>query len=60
MEDINILREVITVLSFLAFAAIVIYAYTPKNRERFEEAARVPLDDEPSPRPSPKGEGAKA
>jgi len=57
MEDINILREVMTVLSFLAFSAIVIYAYTPRNRERFEEAGRVPLDDEP---PARKGDGAGA
>jgi cytochrome c oxidase cbb3-type subunit 4 len=44
--DINILREIVTVASFLAFAGIVAYAYTPRNRERFDEAARLPLGDD--------------
>ena len=62
MEDINVLREVMTVLSFLAFAAIVIYAYTPRNRERFDEAAQLPLDDEKAATLSPtlsQGRGSK-
>ena len=44
--DINTLREIMTVASFLAFAGIVAYAYRPGSRGRFEEAARVPLDDD--------------
>ena len=44
--DINILREIVTVASFLAFVGIVAYAYKPRHRARFEEAARLPLDDE--------------
>jgi cytochrome c oxidase cbb3-type subunit 4 len=44
--DINTLREVMTVLSFLAFGAIVVYAVSPHNRDRFDEAARVPLDED--------------
>jgi cytochrome c oxidase cbb3-type subunit 4 len=44
--EINLMREVMTVLSFLAFAGIVAYALNPRNRARFEEAARLPLDDD--------------
>jgi cytochrome c oxidase cbb3-type subunit 4 len=43
--DINLLREAVTVLSFASFVGIVAYAVHPANRERFEEAARMPLDD---------------
>jgi cytochrome c oxidase cbb3-type subunit 4 len=45
--DINVMREIVTVASFLAFAGVVAYALTPRNKQRFEEAARLPLDDEP-------------
>ena len=44
--DINLLREVVTVLSFLAFVGIVAYALNPRNRGRFEEAGRLPADEE--------------
>ena len=52
--DINLLREAVTVLSFLAFLAIVVYAVHPGNRRRFEEAARIPTDDDPLPNPLPR------
>ena len=51
--DINTLREIVTVASFLAFVAIVAYAYVPGNRERFDDAANLPLGDE---RPFGQGE----
>jgi cbb3-type cytochrome oxidase subunit 3 len=59
--DINLMREVVTVASFLAFLSVLAYAAWPANARRFEQAALVPLvDDEPlgpSPQPSPRGEG---
>jgi cytochrome c oxidase cbb3-type subunit 4 len=56
--DINLLREVVTVLSFASFVAIVAWAVHPKNRERFEMAALMPLDeDSPSPLGEGRGEG---
>jgi cytochrome c oxidase cbb3-type subunit IV len=42
--DINLAREVVTVLSFLAFVGIVAYAVHPRNRRRFEDAGRIPLE----------------
>ena len=43
--DVNLLRIMVTVASFAAFLGIVAFALWPGNRERFREAARVPLDD---------------
>ena len=43
--DINLLREIVTVASFCAFLGIVAYAVHPANRKRFDEAARLPVDD---------------
>ena len=54
--DINLLREIVTVASFGTFLAIVAYAVSPGNKKHFEEAARIPLDDDEVP--TPKGENA--
>ncbi len=44
--DINDLRSVMTVLAFLAFCGIVAWAYSGRRKQSFEEAARLPLDDD--------------
>ena len=44
--DINLLREIVTVASFGSFLAIVAYAMSPGNKKHFDEAARIPLDDD--------------
>lgn len=44
--DINTLRSVVTVISLLAFVCIVAWAWSRRNRERFDEAARLPFQDE--------------
>ena len=43
--DINLLREVVTVASFVSFVGIVAYAVLPANKERFERAANSVLDE---------------
>jgi len=43
--DINTARILVTVLSFAAFLAIVWYVVSPRNRERFDAAARLPLHE---------------
>ena len=46
--DVNILREAVTVMSFIVFLGIVLFAALPGNEGRFREAANLPLaDDEP-------------
>ncbi len=44
--DINDLRSILTVLVVIAFAGIVWWAYSDRRTKAFEEAARLPLDDD--------------
>ena len=44
--DINLIREAVTVVSFLTFGGIVWFAVHPGNKKRFEEAAKLPLNEE--------------
>lgn len=44
--DINDLRSIVTVISLLTFLGIVAWAWSRRNKERFEEAARLPFQDE--------------
>jgi len=43
--DVNDLRVAVTVVSMLVFIGIVAWAYSRKNRDSFDEAARLPFDD---------------
>ena len=44
--DINDLRSLVTVVAFLAFVGVVLWAYSGRTRQRFEEAARLPFAEE--------------
>ncbi len=44
--DINDLRSAVTVVSLLTFLGIVVWAWSRRNRDRFDEAARLPFEDE--------------
>lgn len=44
--DINTLRAIVTVVSLVTFLGIVMWAWSRRNRERFDEAARLPFQDE--------------
>lgn len=44
--DINDLRSIFTVLAFLMFVGIVWWAYSGRRKQAYEEAARLPLDDD--------------
>ena len=44
--DMNLIRVVVTVASFLAFVSIVAWAFTPRARKGFEEAARLPFEED--------------
>ena len=44
--DINLLREIVTVVSFVTFVGILAWAVDPRRRARFEEAAKLPLEEE--------------
>ena len=42
----GVLHSIATVGAFIAFIAIAWWAYSPKNKKRFEEDAQLALDDE--------------
>lgn len=45
--DINTLRGLSSVFVMLAFAGICWWAFSPKRRKKFDEAANLPFADEP-------------
>lgn len=44
--DLNTLRSIVTLISFLVFIGIVLWAWSGKNRARFQEAAMLPFADD--------------
>ncbi|KPK30246.1 MAG: cytochrome oxidase [Betaproteobacteria bacterium SG8_40] len=51
MDLINDLRSAVTVVAFIAFIGIVVWAYSHRRKEAFDEAARLPFtEDEDLPR----------
>ena len=47
--DYGMLGSVMTVVMLVVFLGIVVWAYSGKRRAAFEEAARVPLEDDAQP-----------
>ena len=43
--DVNELRVVVTVLSFIAFIGIVVWVLKRRNTARFDEAAQLPFQE---------------
>lgn len=44
--DINTLRSIVTVVSLITFLGIVVWAWSRRNAESFEEAAQLPFEQE--------------
>jgi cytochrome c oxidase cbb3-type subunit IV len=44
--DINDMRSVVTLVSFLTFIGIVVWAWSKRNKADFDEAAQLPFKDE--------------
>lgn len=44
--DINDLRSIVTVVSFITFLGIVAWAFSGRRNKAFDEAARLPLEDD--------------
>jgi cytochrome c oxidase cbb3-type subunit IV len=44
--DINTLRSLATVVSFITFLGIVGWAYSRRNSARFDEAANLPFEQD--------------
>lgn len=47
--DIHLLRSLFTVLLFALFIGIALWAWSGRNRQRFNEAALLPFADEHLP-----------
>ena len=43
--DINVLRGIIAAVSLVVFLGIVIWAWSSRQRKRFDEASRLPFDE---------------
>lgn len=55
--DVNTLRITVTVLSFMAFIGIVVFAWTRRNQAAFSEAAQLPfVDSRPAGQQEPIGQ----
>jgi cytochrome c oxidase cbb3-type subunit IV len=49
-EQVASISQVAALLFFIGlFAAVVIYAFWPGNKKRFDEAAKLPLEDNSEP-----------
>jgi cytochrome c oxidase cbb3-type subunit 4 len=46
MMDINALRSIVTVVAFTIFIGIVLWAYSDQSKAAFDQAARLPFDEE--------------
>lgn len=44
--DINTLRSLATVFVAIAFAGVCWWAYSPRRKKKFEDAANLPFADE--------------
>ena len=57
--DVNTLRSIVTVATFLVFIGIVVWAWSSRNAKSFDEAAQLPFEqDEDVQRPKT-GQGSK-
>ena len=49
-EQVASITQIAALLLFIAlFIGVLIYAFWPGNKKRFEEAARLPLEKDPEP-----------
>ncbi len=53
--DINDMRSVLTLLAFVSFLGIVVWAYHGKNRKKFDDAAQLPFADDSADKNSAPG-----
>lgn len=44
--DVNTLRSVVTVLTFIIFIGILVWAYSRRNAKDFEEASKLPFNQD--------------
>ena len=47
-EALGTLRGITTLLAMLAFIAVCVWAYSRRRKPKFDEAAKLPLEEDPS------------
>lgn len=43
--DFNVIRGVLTLVFLIFFLGVIVYAWSKKNKARFDEAAMLPLNE---------------
>lgn len=46
-DALNLLRGITTTLAMLAFVGVAVWAWSRKRRDGFDEASRLPLEEDP-------------
>ena len=46
--DFTLIQALWSIIILVTFLGIIFWAYSSKRKEDFDEAARLPFDDEPS------------
>ena len=55
-EQVATITQIAALLLFVAFfIGVLIYAFWPGNKKRFEDAGRLPLEKDPGPDPEKDG-----
>jgi cytochrome c oxidase cbb3-type subunit 4 len=44
--DVNTLRSIVTVVSFVCFIGIVLWAWSGRNKAAFDSAAKLPFEQD--------------
>jgi len=44
--DINLLRSIATVLAFIVFVGIMVWAFSRRNKADFDQAAQLPFEQD--------------
>jgi len=54
--DFVLIHSIWTVVMFIVFIGIVVWAWSAKRKKQFDEAARLPLEDDDAVSVRPSGE----
>ncbi|MDR2991280.1 MAG: cbb3-type cytochrome c oxidase subunit 3 [Burkholderiaceae bacterium] len=46
VDSINLARDITTLIMFVFFIGVAIWAWSTRNRKRFDEAAQLPFEEE--------------
>jgi len=51
-ESASVLSQIVALILFIAlFVGVIVYVFWPGNKKKFDEASKLPLEDEKSDKP---------